>query len=141
MFGRIDPIKWIDDMLASAVNGRGVRIEWIGGLPGAEGELLLRSYGVRCWRRAYDHEREERFGVHVRPSQAKFAAGLLGGAGCAVVVGPRVAPIRPASAWGVAAPAQGLSGLLVDFLGGGVRFRNRQDRRGGERAARRRRRR
>lgn len=124
----IDPIKWVDDLFCSARNGRGTRIEWIGAA-GFDGELLLRRYGIRVWGRGYDHDGENRFSVHVRPAQAKFAAGLLAGAGCAILEGPSSAPIRPASAWGAPAPAQGLAGALVDMMSGGLRAERRAARR------------
>lgn len=129
MFARIDPIKWLDDLLCSAVNGRGVQVVWVGGQTGAEGEVLLRSFGVRCWGRVYDYDREGRFGVTVRRSQAAWAASLLAGHGFCVVSHPNVRPIRPASSWGKPAPAQGFAGLAVGLFQSMPRHARRADRR------------
>lgn len=113
---QIDPIKWVDDAITSAANGRGTYIEWIG-TPGQEIELMLRAHGIRVWARKYDYDRQNCYGVHVRPRQAHWAAGLIEGYGGTVVVGPRVRPIRPRRTWNKPAPAQGLAGALVQAWG------------------------
>lgn len=122
MLARIDPIKWVDDLFCSARNGRGVRLEWIG-RDGWDGEQLLRSYGVRVWARGYDYENEQRYSLTVRAAQAKFADGLLRGAGFAVVSPQLSPPITPRSSWGVPAAPQGLAGWLQEIAIGGVSVR------------------
>lgn len=137
MFARIDPIKWLDDLLCSAVNGRGVQVVWVGGQTGAEGEVLLRSFGVRCWGRVYDYDREGRFGVTVRRRQANYAAGLLLGHGFCVVSHPHARPIRPRTSWGKPAPAQGFAGAVVGLFQAMPRHARREDRRAARKARRR----
>lgn len=116
MLARIDPIKWLDDLVCVATNGRGTYIEWIGPTGDAI-EMMLRAHGVRVWARRYDYENEHRYGIHVRPAQARWAAGLIAGQGGVVVVGPPSPPIRPQSTWGAPAPAQGLAGAVVGAFG------------------------
>lgn len=83
-----------------------------------------------CYRVPNAFEDGDRYGLTVRKHQAKWAAGLLAGHGCAIMVGPRVRPVRPRYTWGAPAPAQGLGGAVVDALGGAPeRRRGRNDRR------------
>lgn len=113
---RIDPIKWLDDFMCVLANGRGAYLEWIGPT-GDTIEMMLRAHGVRVWSRRYDFEGENRYGVHVRPAQARWAAGLIAGHGGVVVVGPQAPPIRPRTTWGAPAPAQGLAGMVIGVFG------------------------
>jgi hypothetical protein len=113
-----DPLKWIDDLLCTLHNGGGVRLEWLGGLDGADAERMLRAHGVKVWGRLYAFEDGDRYGLTVRKAQAKWAAGLLAGHGCAVLVGPKAKPVRPRYNWGAPAPAQGFGGAVVEMLGG-----------------------
>lgn len=125
MLSKIDPLKWLDDLLCMSANGQGTYIEWIGPTGDAI-EMMLRAHGIRVWSRSYDYDREQCYGVHVRPAQAKFAAGLIAGHGGVVVVGPPSPPIRPRTTWGAPAPAQGLAGIIVGLFGqpfGGTRRR------------------
>lgn len=120
-----DPVKWVDDLICSIANGPGERIEWIG-QSGADGEMLLRAYGVRVWGRTYDYGRETHYGVTVRRRQARWAAGLLAGHGFCVVRPAHVRPICPRTAWGVDAPAQGLAGAIVGLFGSKARVNRRK---------------
>lgn len=45
---RIDPIKWLDDLLCMSANGQGTYIEWIGPTGDAI-EMMLRAHGIRVW--------------------------------------------------------------------------------------------
>lgn len=116
MLDRIDPIKWLDDLVCTLANGRGAYLEWIGPT-GDTIEMMLRAHGIRVWGRSYDYDGEHRYGVRVRPAQARWAAGLIAGQGGVVVVGPQVAAIRPRTTWGATAPAQGLAGAVVGVFG------------------------
>lgn len=126
----LDPIKWIDDLYTTSRNGRGVLIEWDSNChTGAEVESFLRSYGVKCYARRYPSNGVA--GCHVRTAQAKFADGLLRGAGFAVLSKQLSKPITPRTQWGVPAKAQGFGGLVGDALGvmDSVNRRNRERRR------------
>ena len=125
----IDPLKWIDDLLCGLRNGGGVKITWQGGLDGAEAERMLRSHGVRVWGRTYAYGEGDHYGLTVRKQQAKWAASLLAGRGCAIMSGPAAKPVRPAHTWGAPAPAQGLGGFIVDAMGGAPEGRRRERRR------------
>lgn len=126
----LDPIKWIDDLYTTSRNGRGVLIEWDANVhTGAEVEAFLRSWGIKCYGRKYPAGGVA--GCHVRTAQAKFADGLLRGAGFAVLSRPLSKPITPRTQWGVPAKAQGFGGLVGDALGvmDSVNRRNRERRR------------
>lgn len=131
---RLNPILLLDDLLCTATNGGGVRIGWVAG-EAATAIRLLRSHGVRSW--GYDVARnpDRRFCL-VRPAQARWAVGLLKGAGFAVIEGPDAAPIAPRTNWGVPAPGVGMGGLAAALLGVAG---SRQDRRRQARQPRRRR--
>lgn len=127
----LDPIKWLDDLYTTSRNGRGVLIEWDSNChTGAEVEAFLRSWGIKCYGRKYPAGGVA--GCHVRNAQAKFADGLLRGAGFAVLSKPLSKPITPRSSWGVPAKAQGFGGIVGDLFGvmDVVNYRNRQRRRG-----------
>jgi hypothetical protein len=129
---RWNPIDWIDYMLCTVANGGGVRIGWYA--PEAlSGVKLLRSHGVRCWGGDYASNPDRRW-TTVRPAQAKWAAGLLMGAGYVVFEGPTDArPIVTRTTWGAPAPGQGLDGVVEAVLTGDMRRRarrQRKDRRG-----------
>jgi hypothetical protein len=114
--GHINPILFIDEILSTGANGGGVRIGWYAGAA-ANGLRLLRAHGVRTWgyRMAYDSDRRW---CMVRKRQAKWAVGLLRGAGYGVFEGPASPPIRPRTNWGAPAPAQGFAGLVAKlFIG------------------------
>lgn len=130
----LDPIKWIDDAFTTAANGRGVLLQWDSRAhTGAEVEAFLRSYGVKVYARRYPANGVA--GCHVRREQAKYADGLLRGAGFAVLSKPLSKPISPRSQWGVPARAQGFGGIVGDLFGvmDVVNYRNRQRRRRGRR--------
>lgn len=132
---RLNPILLLDDILCAAANGgRGVRISWMAGAawPAVE---VLRAHGVRVWG-AEMHSNPERRSCLVRPAQARWAVGLLKGAGAAVVEGPDAAPIAPRSNWGAIAPGQGLAGVAHDIFRFGWKARWRKDRQARRRAAR-----
>ena len=123
----LDPIKWIDDIYTIARNGRGVLIQWDSTVhTGAEVEAFLRSYGIKCYSRQYPAGGIA--GCHVRTDQAKWADGLLRGAGFAVLSKQLSKPISPRSQWGVPARAQGFGGMVGDLFGvmDTVNRRNRQ---------------
>ncbi len=129
MLRHIDPLKWIDDFLCSLRNGEGVKIEWLGGMDGADAEKMLRAHGVKVWGRQYAFDDGDHYGLTVRKAQAKWAAGLLAGHGCAIMTGPRgVKPIRPRHTWGAPAAAQGLGGAVAEMLGGAPEGRRRERR-------------
>lgn len=114
----IDPIKWIDDAYTTSRNGRGVLLEWDAtSTTGAQVETLLRTFGVKVYARKYPNRTEKIAGCHVPAAQAAFADGLLRGHSIPVVSPPLSKAIRPASAWGVPAKAQGLAGALGDAMG------------------------
>ena len=124
---RIDPIKWIDDLLCSARNGPGVRIEWLAvGPDGAAVENFLRERGIRVWGRKYAFGGPgDTYAVTVRAAQAEIADGLLRGWGVPVVSPQLSRPVTFGRVWGVPAPAQGLGGLLVQGATGGPRRHER----------------
>jgi len=126
-----DLIKFVDDIYTTSRNGRGVLLEWDATInSGAEVEQLLRSYGVKVYGRKYPTRSEPISGCHVRKSQAKFADGLLRGAGIAVLSERLSKPIKPKESWGAPAPAQGLGGLVGDAMGvmDGVKRKQRKGR-------------
>jgi hypothetical protein len=117
-----NPILLLDELLCTAANGGGVRIGWYA--PEAlSGVKLLRAHGVRCWGGAYARKPDRRW-VTVRPAQAKWAAGLLRGAGYVVFEGPDADPIAPRTNWGAPAPGQGLNGIVESALTGVSRRRS-----------------
>lgn len=131
---RLNPILLLDDLLCTAANGGGVRIGWMAGAawPGVE---LLRAHGVRVW--AADMARNpDRRWCMVRRAQARWAVGLLKGAGAVVIEGPDAAPVAPRSNWGVIAPGQGLAGFAHDIFRLGWKARWRKDRQERRREAR-----
>ena len=131
---RFNPILLLDDLLCTLANGGGVRIGWYAGAawPAIR---LLRQHGVRCWGGDMATNPDRRW-VMVRPAQAKWAAGLLMGAGYAVFEGPTDArPIQPRTNWGAPAPGQGLNGVMEAVFLSGYR-RERRDRREARQAKR-----
>lgn len=113
-----NPALLIDELLCTVANGGGVRIGWYA--PEAlTGVRLLRAHGVRCWGGGFATNPDRRW-VMVRPAQARWAAGLLMGAGYVIFEGPTDArPIQPRTNWGAPAPGQGLNGVMeAVFLSG-----------------------
>lgn len=115
---RIDPIKWLDDLLCILRYGPGVKLTWaaVAGWPGGRVEKLLRRYGVRAYRRQYSINGRD-YGVHVLPQQAAWADYILRTAGCPLTSAPRSKPggVMPRE-WGVPAKPVGFAGRVVDFL-------------------------
>jgi hypothetical protein len=127
----VDPVKWVDDAVTMGANGESVLLLWDSTVhTGAEVERLLRSFGVACYGRKYPMSDDPTAGCHVRTAQAKYADGLMRGAGFAVLSRQLSPPIRPARQWGVPAKAQGLGGVVGDLMGvmDVVDRRNRQRR-------------
>jgi hypothetical protein len=126
--GHLNPILLIDELIATSMNGGGVRIGWYASAA-APAVRMLTAHGVKTWgyRMAYNPDRRW---CMVRRQQATWAASLLKGAGYAVIDGPLDAPpIQPRTTWGVPAKPQGFAGLLASLLfTGGARRRG--DRRG-----------
>lgn len=119
---RLNPILLLDDLLCTAANGGAVRIGWLADAA-APAVRVLQAHGVRSW--GYDMAEGRRFCL-VRPAQARWAVSLLKGAGFAVVEGPDVDPVTPASTWGAPAPGVGLGGLAASLFGVGVSGRDRR---------------
>lgn len=120
--GHLNPILLIDELIATSMNGGGVRIGWYGGAA-AHAIKHLRDRGVRTWgyRMAYAPDRRW---CMVRRRQAEYAVGLLKGAGYAVFEGPFSPPIVTRTTWGVPARPQGYAGLIASlFIGFGARRR------------------
>ncbi len=61
--------------------------------------------------------------------QARYAVGLLKGAGYPVFEGPPSPPIRPRTNWGAPAPGQGLNGIMEALFVPGYHKRKRGTRR------------
>lgn len=118
----IDPVKWIDDILAIGQNGTGVKLTWLAGTAwrGAEVERILRRYGVRVYARQYttpDNKRD--YGVTVRAKQADWADYLLRKAGVPVSSPERnVVAVTGAMPQAKGTPAKpvGFGGLVVSIL-------------------------
>ena len=121
-----DPLKMIDDMIASMTQPAGHKITWFyqTGASGAEIEQFLRSYGVRVWSRTLEQTEGDTtwYGLHVRKSQAKWACTLLLTRGVPIrsgmVAGARPMKSLPASSWDSVAPAVGLAGIVTEFITG-----------------------
>jgi len=132
-----DPLKIIDDAIASATQPKGHEITWYyqTGASGAEIEQFLRSYGVRVWGRTYEQEEGEMtwYGLHVRESQALWACSLLLNLGVPVrsglVEGAKAMSTLPRSSWDSIAPAVGLGGVISEFFMGRPRAKNTRSRR------------
>lgn len=113
-----DPLKWIDDAYTIGRNGRGVLLEWhAASVTGAQVEGLLRRYGIKVYARKYPNKRDKIAGCRVPSAQAKFADGILRGAGIPVMSRKLSEPIKPRTEWGVTAKAQGIAGMLGDLWG------------------------
>ena len=121
---RIDPIKWIDDLLCLLRWGPGVKLTWanVSGWPGGRVEKILRRYGVRVYRRQYSVNGSD-YGVHVLPQQAVWAEYLLRNAGCPLtspLISESNRHVRAGGAmpkpWGVPAKPVGFAGRVIDFL-------------------------
>lgn len=106
-----DPVKWLDDLLATLALGRGVKLTWAkGAATGAQVEMMLRKYGVKVYARQYTDKGGRPYGVTVRAEQEIWAQYLLdrflsGG--------------EMPTEWGVPAKPQGFGGVVVDFFTGG----------------------
>lgn len=121
-----NPVLLLDELLCTAMNGGGVRIGWYA--PEAlSGVKLLRAHGIRCWGGDWKRNPDRRWAV-VRPAQAKWAVGLLMGAGYVVFEGPAAHPIAPRTTWGAPAPGQGLNGIIEAALTGDLRRQARRQR-------------
>lgn len=123
-FGRIDPVKWLDDFLCLLRYGPGVKLTWtnVGGWPGGRVEQILRQYGIRVYRRQYSFHGSD-YGLHVFPQQAAWAEYLLRKAGCPLtspLISEANRRVQAGStmpkAWGVPAKPVGLAGRVLDFL-------------------------
>lgn len=132
-----DPLKIIDDAIASATQPSGHEITWFyqTGASGAEVEQFLRSYGVRVWGRTYETEEGETtwYGLHVRKSQALWACSLLLTMGVSIrsglVEGAKPMATLPRTSWDSIAPAVGLGGLVTQMITGRPRAKNTRSRR------------
>lgn len=121
-----DPLKMIDDMIASATQPEGHEITWFAACDydGMEAEKFLKGYGVRVWKRTYrdDSDGDDAFyGLHVRRSQAKWAATLMLTAGIPIRSGGLEAKAMvslPKTSWDSVAPAVGLGGIFAEVFGG-----------------------
>ena len=121
----------LDDGIATARHGGGVKLTWESGLgwSGGDVEMLLRKYGIRCWKRQYAHDMgTDEWGVVVGDAQAGWAEYILLSAGVPLT-GPLVDEanrnVQPGDAplpWGVSAKTTGLAGILVDAGLGGVQY-------------------
>jgi len=132
-----DPLKMIDDMIASATQPGGHKITWFWstGHSGAEIEKFLRSYGVRVWRRQYEERNGDVsiYGLTVRKSQAKWACTLLLTYNVAIrsgrVKGARAMASLPRTSWNSIAPAVGLGGIVSEMIIGKPKATNTRPRR------------
>lgn len=117
---RIDPLKWVDDLLCLLRYGPGVKLTWAAasGWPGGRVEPLLQRYGVRVFRRQYSINGSD-YGLHVLPQQAAWADYILRTAGCPLTSAPlsggKAGRAMP-KAWGVPARPVGFAGRVIDFL-------------------------
>ncbi len=129
-----DPLKWIDDAVQLAKHGGGVLLTFQTDSSWApvDVERLLRRYGVKVFARVYQDD-EGHAGLHVRHAQAKFADGLLRGHGVNVTSPQLSKPVRPSRDWGAPTRGQGLGGLVVDAMDGGLPGRRRERRQRRER--------
>lgn len=125
----LDPLKWIDDAVQLAKHGGGVLLTFQTDTTWApvDVERLLRRFGVSVYARQYQ-DGDGHAGLHVRHAQAKFADGLLRGHGVDVTSPVLSKPVRPSTAWGVPAKAQGLGGIVIDAMGGAPESRRRERR-------------
>ena len=121
---RIDPIKWIDDLLALIRWGPGVKLTWanVSRWPGGKVERILRRYGIRVYRRQYSVNGSD-YGVHVLRQQAEWAEYLLRRAGCPLtspLISEGNRSVQPGGAmpkaWNVPAKPVGFAGRVIDFL-------------------------
>lgn len=123
--GNLNPILLIDELIATSANGGGVRIGWYADAA-APAIRLLTQHGIKTWGFRMATNPNRRW-CKVRHAQARWAVGLLKGAGYTVIDGPDSPPIQPRTTWGVPARPQGFAGLIASlFIGFGV-----QRRRGG----------
>ena len=128
-----DPLKIIDDMIASASQPSGHKITfWAAGdFSGMDAEKFLRGYGIRVWGRDYAEVQRDGndafYGLTVRKKQAKWAATLMLTAGYPVRtgdLGAKAMTSLPRSSWDSVAPAVGLGGMVSEMIGGSPRAKN-----------------
>jgi len=113
----LDVAGWIDKIRRG---GKGHKITWQRELHnGTEVEAFLRSYGVRIIDRQLATKRREP-GVYVSDKQAKYADGLLRGAGFAITSVQLSPPIAPRHRWGSAAKDDTAGGLYANIFGVGA---------------------
>lgn len=128
-----DIIGGIDELIANIKNGRGVKIEWSDTptTSGADGENLLRAYGIKCWgRQITNDERTKPQGIRVGPKQAAYADALLRVAGFPVT-SPHLGKsfkVLP-KAWMKPAKPVGMRGQLVNLIGGGPNYKQLKEQR------------
>jgi hypothetical protein len=114
MFDLLNPLLLFDRLRRA---GRGALLTWPRGAhTGAQVESFLRSYGVRILDRKVSGDEH---GVWVSDKQAKYADGLLRGAGFAITSAPLSKPIAPRHRWGRAAKSVGIVGAIGDMWGVG----------------------
>ena len=131
----LDPLKWIDDMLAMWTQGPSHKIEWYyqTGQAGGQIEKDLRYYGVIVFGRSYVKDTGEGkiYSLHVRKTQAAWAVTLLKTMGVPIRSGdiPSAKPLKsglPARTWKSVAKPVGLGGLINDiFMGSPSRMKKK----------------
>jgi len=138
-----DPLKFLDDLIADLTQPPGHKFTWYagGGFPGTDVEAMLRSHGIKVWKRVYPEKQKKEtdpapfFGLTVRKKQAKWAYQLMLTAGVPVRSGQidGVRPLKngmPKSGWGSVARPVGLGGIVSELIGGRPKRRARKPRTG-----------
>lgn len=125
-----DVLKGVDDAIAIARLGRGVKLTWQRGLgwSGADVERLLLSRGVRVYARDYPKGDEGEYGCRVRKEQGRHAEYICRRAGVPLTnplidkSNRNVKPGPLGPAWKDKNPRArvrgvGFAGRLLDWLG------------------------